>query len=99
MEKLTINSFTSQSNIKNLKNATIKELILNCGANPTLTSLEGIQNFPNLEILTVSNNPGLKDVVSIQNISITPNTCRSINPNVSPQQVTTQKIGVICIDG
>ena len=41
----------------------------------------------------------LKDVVSVQNISITPNTCRSINPNVSPQQVTTQKIGVICIDG
>jgi hypothetical protein len=41
----------------------------------------------------------LKDVVSIQNISITPNTCRSINPNVSPQQVTTQKIGVICLNG
>ena len=85
LEKLTINSFTSQSNIKNLKNATIKELILNCGANPTLTSLEGIQNFPNLEILTVSNNPGLKDVVSILKIrkhnikTLKLNLCQAVN--------------------
>ena len=65
LEKFTINGFTSQSNLKNLKNITIKELILGCGGGGTFTSLEGIQNFPNLEILTITAAPGLKDVVTI----------------------------------
>jgi hypothetical protein len=38
----------------------------------------------------------LKDSVSVQNIIITPATCRTISTNVTPQQVTTQKIGLIC---
>ena len=65
LEKFTINGFTSQSNLKNLKNITIKELILGCASNGTFTSLVGIQNFPNLEILTITAAPGLKDVVAI----------------------------------
>ena len=65
LEKFTINSFTSQSNLKNLKNATIKELILGCGGGGSFVSLEGIQNFPNLEILTVTSAPGLRDVVRV----------------------------------
>jgi len=65
LEKMTIHNFTSQANIKNFKNTELKELILNCAANPTFTSIEGIQNFPNLEILTITNAPGLKDVVAV----------------------------------
>jgi hypothetical protein len=38
----------------------------------------------------------LKDSVSIQNITITPTTCRSISTNVTPQQVTLEKVGLIC---
>ena len=65
LEKITINSFTSQPNLKNFKNPTIKELILNCGNNGTFSSLTGIENFPNLEILTVTAAPGLRDVVKL----------------------------------
>jgi hypothetical protein len=65
LEKFTINSFTSQSNLKNLKNTTIKELILGCGGGASFTSLTGIANFPNLEILTITSAPGLRDVVKV----------------------------------
>ena len=64
LEKLTINGFTSQTNLKNVKNIKLKELILNCVGNPTFTSLDGISNFPNLEILTITTAPGLTDVVT-----------------------------------
>lgn len=64
LEKFTINSFTSQSNLKNLKNTTIKELILGCAGGASFTSLTGIENFPNLEILTITSAPGLTNVVT-----------------------------------
>ena len=38
----------------------------------------------------------LKDSVSVQNITITPATCRTISSNVTPQQITLQKVGLIC---
>jgi hypothetical protein len=64
LEKLTINAFTSQINLNNFSNSTIKELILNCGSNGTFKTLDGINRFHNLEILTVIAAPGLKDVVT-----------------------------------
>jgi hypothetical protein len=64
LEKFTINSFTSQSNLKNFKNTTIKELILGSGGGSSFTSLTGIENFPNLEILTITSAPGLTNVVT-----------------------------------
>ncbi len=64
LEKLTINGFTSQTNLKNVKNIKLKELILNCG-NGTFVSLDGISNFPNLEILTITSASGLTNVVTI----------------------------------
>lgn len=64
LEKLTINGFISQTNLNNVKNIKLKELILNCG-NATFTSLDGMANFPNLEILTITNAPGLNNVVTI----------------------------------
>ena len=69
LTKFTITSFNAGNNITNLSkfsNNNIKELVLNCVAgHPSFTSLEGIQNFPNLEILTITAAPGLKDVVTI----------------------------------
>jgi hypothetical protein len=64
LEKLTINGFISQTNLNNVKNIKLKELILNCG-NATFTSLDGMANFPNLEILTITSASGLTNVVAI----------------------------------
>ena len=65
LNKLTINNFTTKTNLTWFSNNTLKELILSCGGNGTFTLLEGIENFPNLEILTITSAPGLKDVVKI----------------------------------
>ena len=64
LEKLTINQFTTKGNLTDFKNCILVELILNCG-NGTFTSLQGIDGFPKLEILTVTSAAGLKDVVKV----------------------------------
>ena len=68
LEKFTITNFNAGNNIpslSNFSNKNLTELVLNCVAgHPSFTSLEGIQNFPNLEILTITAAPGLKDVVT-----------------------------------
>ena len=64
LEKLTINQFTTKGNLTDFKNCILVELILNCG-NGTFTSLQGIDNFPKLEILTVTSAPGLTNVVKV----------------------------------
>jgi hypothetical protein len=68
LSKLTITNFNAGNNITNLTkfgNANLKELVLNCCAHGSFTSLQGIENFPKLEILTVTSAPGLKDVVNV----------------------------------
>ena len=69
LSKLTITNFNAVNNITNLtkfSNANLKELVLNnVSSHHKLTSLQGIENFPNLEILTVTSAPGLKDVVKV----------------------------------
>ena len=68
LSKLTINNFNAGNNIINLSkfgNANLKELTLNCHFHGTFTSLQGIENFPKLEILTITSAPGLKDVVKV----------------------------------
>ena len=68
LEKLTITNFNAGNNMTNLSNfsnQTLTELVLNSHTHQSFTSLEGIQNFPNLEILTITNARGLKDVVTI----------------------------------
>jgi len=65
LEKLTIHNFVSKNNLKEFNNNTLKELVLNCGSNGTFNSLDGVVNFPNLEILTVTNAPKLKDIVKV----------------------------------
>jgi hypothetical protein len=68
LSKFTITNFNAGNNITNLSgfsNQNLTELVLNCVAHPSFASLEGIQNFPNLEILTITAAPGLKDVVTI----------------------------------
>ena len=68
LEKLTITNFNAGNNITNLSNfsnQTLTELVLNCHTHQSFTSLEGIQNFPNVEILTITAARGLKDVVTI----------------------------------
>jgi len=63
LQKLTIGNFISVSNFKTISNETVTEIELQCASNGTFTSLEGIQNFPNLEILTITAAPGLTNVV------------------------------------
>jgi hypothetical protein len=78
LEKLTINGITSLTSLcyfisvksrqapeSGFNNKTLKELILNCSGNAAFNSLEGIQGFPSLEILTVTSAPGLTNVVTV----------------------------------
>lgn len=65
LEKLTFNTFTSKNNLKDFNNSTLKELTFNCGGNGSFNSLIGIENFPNLEILTVTNAPSLSNVTKV----------------------------------
>jgi hypothetical protein len=68
LSKLTITNFNAGNNISNLtkfSNANLKELVLNCCAHGSFTSLQGIENFPNLEILTITSAPGLTNVVKV----------------------------------
>jgi hypothetical protein len=68
LEKFTITNFNAGNNITNLagfSNQNLTELVLNCVAGHTkFASLTGIENFPNLEILTITSAPGLKEVVT-----------------------------------
>jgi hypothetical protein len=68
LEKFTITNFNAGNNMTNLAkfgNTNLKELTLNCCAHASFTSLTGIENFPNLEILTITSAPGLRDVVKV----------------------------------
>ncbi len=67
LEKFTITNFNAGNNITNLagfSNQNLTELVLNCAGHATFASLTGIENFPNLEILTITGAPGLKEVVT-----------------------------------
>ncbi len=68
LEKLTITNFNAGNNIpslSNFSNSNLTELVLNSiPSHHTFTSLDGIQGFPSLEILTITTAPGLKDVVT-----------------------------------
>jgi hypothetical protein len=67
LEKFTITNFNTGNNMNNLakfSNNNLKELTLNCCTHASFVSLTGIENFPNLEILTITSAPGLKDVVT-----------------------------------
>lgn len=67
LTKFTITNFNAGNNITNLSkisNQNLTELVLNCYAgHPSFASLEGIQNFPNLEILTITSAGSLTNVV------------------------------------
>ena len=63
LEKLVFLNFNGLTNLKDMFNKTVKEIEIRAHNQPSLTSLDGIENFPSLEILTVVHAPGLRDVV------------------------------------
>jgi hypothetical protein len=63
LQKLTIRPFTSLPNLTTLENSTVSEIELDCAGNGTFISLDGINNFPNLQTLTVINSPNLTNVI------------------------------------
>ena len=65
LEKFTISSHFIKANLKDFENRTLKELILTSSSNGTFVSLTGIENFPSLEILSVTAAPGLTNVVTV----------------------------------
>jgi hypothetical protein len=89
LEKLTINNFNCANNlvdISHFRNDNLKELIINNVANHhTFASIKGIENFPKLEILTVTNAPGLSNVAKVltetnHNIkTLRIQSCKSVN--------------------
>jgi len=64
LEKLTIHTFR-HSDLSVLSINSLKELEIACNGGGELTSLNGIQNLPNLEKLTIIHDPTLRDVVNI----------------------------------
>lgn len=65
LEKIIFNGFTNQANLSQFSNTNVSELVLNCGSNGTFTEISGIDNFPNLTILTITAAPGLRNVVKV----------------------------------
>jgi hypothetical protein len=65
LKKLVICQFYNVANdLTRLSNKTLLDLQLSCDNQGTLTSLKGIENFPNLTSLTVIGAPGLTNVVA-----------------------------------
>ncbi|NBQ17578.1 hypothetical protein EBU24_04640 [bacterium] len=65
LEKIIFHGFTNQANLNQFSNTNVSELVLNCGGNGTFTDILGIDNFPNLTILTITVAPGLRNVVKV----------------------------------
>jgi len=80
LKKLVINNLNGSNNVSDLSkfgNNTIEELVLNCSSSyASFCSLRGIENFPNLEILTITSAPGLTDVV--KTLTETPHKIKTI---------------------
>lgn len=64
LEKLELNYYRHGS-LTLMKNNTLKELKMQCQSEGHLTSIQGIDNIPELEKLEIYNAPGLKNIVDI----------------------------------
>ena len=64
LEKLGLNYYR-HSTLTLMKNNTLKELKIECQSEGHLTSIQGIDNIPELEKLEIYNAPGLKNIVDI----------------------------------
>lgn len=66
LEKLTITYFTVSSfTAAQLKSKTLKNIYINCVGQGHLTSLQGLEDIPNLENLTIINAPALTNITSV----------------------------------
>lgn len=67
LQKLTLQGVTSLNtpNFKHMANETVKELIFESLNDGSFTSLEGLDGFPRLEILTIKSCPQLRDIVKV----------------------------------
>jgi hypothetical protein len=67
LQKLTLNSVTSlnTTNFKYMANETVRELIFESLNDGSFTSLDGLDGFPKLEILTIKSCPQLRDIVKV----------------------------------
>lgn len=67
LQKLTLNAVNSLStpNFKSMANETVKELILENMGDGSFTSLDGLNGFPRLEILTIKSSPHVREIVKV----------------------------------
>ncbi len=63
LKKLKLNGYAFRQNLQEWSTETLVEMELNCSANGTFKSLDGIANFPSLTTLTVFAAPALANVV------------------------------------
>ena len=69
LQKLTLQVVDTLTphNFKSMSNETVKELILDRLGDGNFSSLEGLDGFPRLEILTIKSCPHLRDIVKVFN--------------------------------
>ncbi len=65
LEALKITGSFTHTNLKLFLNSSLKELIIQSDGQNYMQTIEGIENFPQLEKLTIINVPGLKDIPTI----------------------------------
>ena len=63
LEKLIFLNFNGIHNLTSMSNKTVKEIEIRAHNQAQLVSLQGIENFPELNVLTVISAPGLTNVV------------------------------------
>jgi len=66
LEKLELN-YWKHSNLSVMKNDTLKELKIQCQNEQYLTSIQGVNNFPQLEKLEIYSSPNLTNMVQVLN--------------------------------
>ena len=63
LDKLVFLNFNGLANLTTMSNKTVKEIEIRAQNQAQLTSLSGIENFPQLDTLTIIGAPGLQNVV------------------------------------
>ena len=101
LETLTIHYYRT-ANFTTLSNANVREVTMNCQNEPHLTSLDGLENLPKLESLTINSAPALTPASFISNKykvkKLVFNQCPQMSASVELRSYCDKHgIGLVCV--